>query len=235
MAGGPSGMQLAESTRSPRFMPRSWTPGGSPHLAPLGVSMLPSAVLKASAPPTNLLSRLNDAACTIAVYASQPGPPQFHARLASDWWPAFCRAGLSPAGLTRKVSKWLCHPVPLPQAFLAQQHRDQQRGPRHLAIVDLVCCISLFCSSVRLERRLRRTWPPGILRRVAGYSGRPMPRLRVSARSRRSRPSVRINIHAANEATETGSAQGSAPRLFVRPPRAMLSTIPPPVSRSRLS
>src|SRR5437867_502424 len=70
-------------------MPRSWTPGGSPRLAPRGVSMLPSAVLKASAPPANPLSGLNHAACTIAVYASQPGSPQLHARLASDWRPTF--------------------------------------------------------------------------------------------------------------------------------------------------
>ena len=70
-------------------MPRSWTPGGSPRLARRGVSMLPSAVLKASAPPANPLSGLNRAACTTAVYASQPGSPQLHARLASDWSPTF--------------------------------------------------------------------------------------------------------------------------------------------------
>jgi len=96
VAGGPSGVMLAEIRRDLPgswsvlpCMPRSWTPGGSPRLARRGVSILPSAVLKASAPPANLLSRLDHAACTIAVYASQPGSPQLHARLASDWWPTF--------------------------------------------------------------------------------------------------------------------------------------------------
>jgi hypothetical protein len=91
----PTGVSLAESTGSPRFLvshsvhaPLS-APGGisTPGLG--GVSMLPSAVLTASASPTNPLSGLNHAACTIAVYASQAGLPQRHARLAADWWPAF--------------------------------------------------------------------------------------------------------------------------------------------------
>ena len=34
------------------------------------------------------LSRLNHAACTLSVYASQPGSPPDHATLDSGWWPA---------------------------------------------------------------------------------------------------------------------------------------------------
>ena len=35
-----------------------------------------------------MLSRLNHAACTLSVYASQPGSPPDHATLDSGWWPA---------------------------------------------------------------------------------------------------------------------------------------------------
>ena len=34
-----------------------------------------------------VLTRLNHTACSLAVYASQPGSPRFHARLASGWRP----------------------------------------------------------------------------------------------------------------------------------------------------
>ena len=34
------------------------------------------------------ISRLNHAACTLSVYASQPGSPPDHATLDSGWWPA---------------------------------------------------------------------------------------------------------------------------------------------------
>jgi hypothetical protein len=52
--------------------------------------MLPSVPMRTtSAPTTSPLSRLNHTACTLAVYASQRGLPQRHARLASD-----CRSAL---------------------------------------------------------------------------------------------------------------------------------------------
>ena len=38
--------------------------------------------------PRLSLSRLNHAACTPSVYASQPGSPPDHATLDSGWWPA---------------------------------------------------------------------------------------------------------------------------------------------------
>jgi hypothetical protein len=63
-------------------------PGGIAYARPIfGVSMLPSAFTTASA-STLRLSRLNDTACTLAVYASQHGSPHDHARLASGCWPA---------------------------------------------------------------------------------------------------------------------------------------------------
>ena len=34
-----------------------------------------------------MLSRLHHAACTLSVYASQPGSPPDHATLDSGWWP----------------------------------------------------------------------------------------------------------------------------------------------------
>ena len=38
--------------------------------------------------PHGTLSRLYHAACTLSVYASQPGSPPDHAKLDSGWWPA---------------------------------------------------------------------------------------------------------------------------------------------------
>ena len=42
-----------------------------------------------------------------------PAPRKTRFRLVAN----LCRAGLSPAGLLRRFLKWLCHLVPLPQAF----------------------------------------------------------------------------------------------------------------------
>ena len=49
--------------------------------------MWSSAGLTASTPRL-VLSRLYHAACTLSVYASQPGSPPDHATLDSGWWPA---------------------------------------------------------------------------------------------------------------------------------------------------
>ena len=74
-------------------------PGGSdgPAHVAFGASLLPSARFKASA-PTWRLARLNHTACTLAVYASQPGLPLHHARLASGWGPAFPGRASRPQG-----------------------------------------------------------------------------------------------------------------------------------------
>ena len=55
-------------------------------------------------PPQILLSRLNHAAHILAVYASQPGSPHVHARLASGWRPPLPGGVSPPAGLRSKVS-----------------------------------------------------------------------------------------------------------------------------------
>jgi len=71
-------------------------PGGSAAPArSLSAPLLPSVRFKTSA-PTSRLSRLNPTACTLAVYASQPGLPLRHARLASGWGPAFPGRALHP-------------------------------------------------------------------------------------------------------------------------------------------
>src|SRR5207245_333040 len=51
------------------------------------------------------LSRLNHAACTLPVYASQGGSLRHHATLGSGWWPTSTGRGWVPAGLRRKVSE----------------------------------------------------------------------------------------------------------------------------------
>ncbi len=52
-----------------------------------------------------VLSRLDHTACTLAVYASQAGLPQHHARLASGWWPPLAGQDWRPAGFTTKSFK----------------------------------------------------------------------------------------------------------------------------------
>ncbi len=51
------------------------------------------------------LSRLNHAACTLPVYASQRGSLRHHATLDAGWWPTFAGRDWVPAGLRRKVSE----------------------------------------------------------------------------------------------------------------------------------
>ena len=68
------------------YMPRSPTPADPRPQATTGPAMWSSAKLTAST-PHGTLSRLNHAACTLSVYASQPGSPPDHATLDSGWWP----------------------------------------------------------------------------------------------------------------------------------------------------
>jgi hypothetical protein len=70
---------------------------------PRGASVPPALVEQRRLPTTISLSKLNHAALTLAVYASQPSFPLSrsygHARLASDWWPTFAgRGSLPPQG-----------------------------------------------------------------------------------------------------------------------------------------
>ena len=69
------------------YMPRSSTPADPRPQATTGPAMWSSANLTTST-PHGTLSRLNHAACTLSVYASQPGSPPDHATLDSGWWPA---------------------------------------------------------------------------------------------------------------------------------------------------
>jgi len=72
----------------PVSMPCSSTPVGPVMPGQLSTPVLPSGFTTPSAPTTMGLSRLNDTACSLAVYASQHGSPRDHARLASGCWPA---------------------------------------------------------------------------------------------------------------------------------------------------
>jgi hypothetical protein len=68
------------------------------------------------------LSRLDHAAYTLPVYASQPGPPPEHATLGSGWWPTFTGSGLAPAGSHERFPSWLSvyMTFPLTKLCLAQ-------------------------------------------------------------------------------------------------------------------
>lgn len=93
----PGGPQCAHAVLS--------DPDGTVHaLAHGDASVLPSALMTASAPMTLNLSRLPGTARSLAVYASQRGLPHRHARLASGPWPGLAGRGWLPAGSLRKVS-----------------------------------------------------------------------------------------------------------------------------------
>ena len=74
------------------YMPRSSTPADRRTQATTGPAMWSSANLTTST-PHGTLSRLYHAACTLSVYASQPGSPPDHATLDSGWWPALTGQG----------------------------------------------------------------------------------------------------------------------------------------------
>jgi hypothetical protein len=67
---------------------------------PPGTSMQPSAQSTASALATIRLTGLHPTACTLPVYASQPGSLPHHATLGSGWWPTFAGRGSPPQGST---------------------------------------------------------------------------------------------------------------------------------------
>ncbi len=123
--GCPTGILGAETTGPPRFlgiprarMPRSRTPVESRCQAIHDTSMLPSAVVKASASTISQLSGLCHAACALPVYASQRRLPQRHATLGSGWWPAFAGRDWLPAGTLRGFqSSLLVHLIPPLQAL----------------------------------------------------------------------------------------------------------------------
>src|SRR6185437_15140463 len=52
------------------------------------------------------ISRLIRTTCTLTVYASQPGSPLDHARLASGWWPTLAGRGANPLGSTARFPLW---------------------------------------------------------------------------------------------------------------------------------
>src|SRR5271157_2410259 len=62
------------------------------------------------------ISRLNDTAHTLAVYASQPRSPVSHARLAPGWWSSLAGRDLNPLGPAVKFQPSFLHGVLLTQA-----------------------------------------------------------------------------------------------------------------------
>ncbi len=115
-AGRPSRSTVAETTRPLRFlgdphasMPRSPTPARSPRPALLWrVDAAFRRINNVGSRACNL-SRLDHAACTLPVYASQGGSLRHHATLGSGWWPALAGRHCSPAGSRWKVSECVNH------------------------------------------------------------------------------------------------------------------------------
>ena len=96
-------MLTVEKTRYPKFLDDPcvhaplFDPGGPPSQAITGPVVWSSAKLTTST-PHRTLSRLYHAACTLSVYASQPGSPPDHATLDSRWWPALSGQGFHLLG-----------------------------------------------------------------------------------------------------------------------------------------
>ena len=84
-------------------MPRSSDPGEARHTRSLRCAGVAFRSNHDVGPHGySLFSGLSNSAYTLAVYASQHGSPQCHARLASGWLPGLGRAGVVPAGLQWK-------------------------------------------------------------------------------------------------------------------------------------
>jgi hypothetical protein len=158
-----------EASGSPRFLgsplafvPPSQTPVGRSTLALTSGPVLPSGIATPSAPHLSL-SRLHHAAQMLAVYASQPGSPQDHARLAADplarLWPGGTLTRWTPLSSFRSASD-----LPSSRARLHLAHRDQLR-----------------CRSSRLPSR---SFMRGMLPRPAQDAGRGPP----ASTSERTRP-----------------------------------------------
>ena len=75
-------------------------PGRADIVRSVATTSVLSSVLPSTSTPTIIpLSRLDHAAHALAVYASQPGSPLHHARLASGWWTTLAGRAWLPAGL----------------------------------------------------------------------------------------------------------------------------------------
>ena len=125
---------LPGSWRTPVLVPCSPTPAGSHAPGHCGAATRPSVTLRTSAPAMMTISGLNHTARSLAVYASQPGLPRHHARLASGYWPSSAGRGWLPAGSQRKVSA--CG-FPLSQAFPGALKLRPTRFANALAYLDL--------------------------------------------------------------------------------------------------
>jgi len=101
------------------YMPCSPTPARSRCPAIFGTSMQPSALTTASALATSGLTGFHPTACTLPVYASQPGSLPHHATLGSGGWPTFAGRDWVPAEFPRRFPPSTVHGVLLLQVSLA--------------------------------------------------------------------------------------------------------------------
>src|SRR5690606_17586056 len=81
------------------------------------------------------MSGLNHTACNHAVYASQPGSPLHHARLASGWLPTLTGWDWLPIGLQRWFQSFNTF-IPHLQAFLAHRRFKLRPGPNPTTLLS---------------------------------------------------------------------------------------------------
>ncbi len=116
-----------EATGSPKFLGNLDGPfamfqtdaGRTACTRPLQCSSVALGHRKAKA-PTKGLSALNSMAFGLAVYASQCGLLQHHARLASSCWSGSTGRAFHPQGSDERFQSCRLHLIPLSQACLAQ-------------------------------------------------------------------------------------------------------------------
>ena len=87
-----------------------------------GALMLPSVFVTTSTSSKSTISGLDHTAYRLAVYASQPGLPLDHARLASGWWLALAGRA-STRKIPKGVSRCSSHPSSSTKLDLAQDNK----------------------------------------------------------------------------------------------------------------
>ena len=134
----------------PRARATLYDPGGTPNAWPFTtLGVLPSMSITTSAPANGEVSRLNHAAQTLAVYASQRRLPRRHARLASGCWPALPGGIGYPPDSDERFPR-ITSSLPPFQNFLAQDegfatHDDVPRLSRYSRVKLRFQSVQLLC------------------------------------------------------------------------------------------
>jgi len=127
-------------------MPCSQTPVEPTAPGPLGAADVAFRSRNGVGLHVFLISGLNHTAYTLAVYASQPGSPLHHARLASGWLASLVRTGLVTRRIPIGVSDHHPPPPGLPGALRARKRCPAQ--PAGMALRTIFVSIETILRSI---------------------------------------------------------------------------------------